>query len=145
MIVKGKQVSVDGIGRILVIQLGDIGDVVLTTPTMKTLRENFVSSRIFMLVHEHAGGLVENCPWVDGTLSVDKTKQRLGETIVPRSEYSVWNGDEANGNSARISPVKLASNSISVPVSSGCTTSNSTHSGITFDLTNPPLISRTTV
>ncbi|HUT69333.1 MAG TPA: glycosyltransferase family 9 protein [Desulfatiglandales bacterium] len=87
MIVKGKELSVDSITRILLIQLGDIGDVVLTTPTMRTLRQNFVSSTIFVLVHEHARGLVENCPWVDGTMSVEKNKRRLRETIAYHKDF----------------------------------------------------------
>jgi len=81
MIVKGEKLSVDSITRILLIQLGDIGDVVLTTPAMRTLRQNFVSSTIFVLVHEHTRGIVENCPWVDGTMSVEKNKRRLREKI----------------------------------------------------------------
>jgi predicted lipopolysaccharide heptosyltransferase III len=81
MIVKGEKLSLDSISRILVIQLGDIGDVVLTTPTMRTLRQNFVSSTIFIVVHEHARGIMENCPWVDGTMSVEKNKTGLIETI----------------------------------------------------------------
>ena len=39
MLFKGKRFSLDGIKRILLIQLGDIGDVVLTTPTIKALGE----------------------------------------------------------------------------------------------------------
>jgi len=81
MIVEGEKISVDNITRILLIQLGDIGDVVLTTPTIRTLRQNFVSSTIFVLVHEHTRGIMENCPWVDGTMSVEKNKSRLRETI----------------------------------------------------------------
>ena len=87
MIVKGKELSVDSITRILLIQLGDIGDVVLTTPTMRTLRQNFVSSTIFVMVHEHARGLVENCPWVDGTISMDKNKRTLRETIAYHKDF----------------------------------------------------------
>ena len=81
MIVKGEKLSVNNINRILLIQLGDIGDVVLTTPTMRTLRQSFTSSTIFLLVHEHVRGIVENCPWVDGTISVEKNRMRLREKI----------------------------------------------------------------
>jgi lipopolysaccharide heptosyltransferase II len=80
-IVKGEKLSLDSITRILLIQLGDIGDVVLTTPAMRTLRQNFVSSAIFVLVHEHARGIMDNCPWVDGAMSVEKNKTGLRETI----------------------------------------------------------------
>jgi predicted lipopolysaccharide heptosyltransferase III len=81
MIVKGEKLSIDNITRILLIQLGDIGDVVLTTPTMRALRQSFVSSTIFVLVHEHVRGIVENCPWVDGTISVEKNRRTLREKI----------------------------------------------------------------
>ncbi len=93
MIVKGEKLTVHSISRILLIQLGDIGDVVLTTPTMRTLRENLVSSTIFVLVHETARGIVENCPWVDGTMSVEKKKRGLRDTIAyHRSFLTVLRG-----------------------------------------------------
>jgi predicted lipopolysaccharide heptosyltransferase III len=81
MIVKGEKISIDTINQILLIQLGDIGDVVLTTPTMKTLRQNFVSSTIVVVVRKHARGIVENCPWVDATMSVENNRRQLREKI----------------------------------------------------------------
>jgi len=87
MIVKGEKIAVDNVSRILLIQLGDIGDVVLATPTMRTLRENFVSSMIFVLVHEPASGVVENCPWVDGTMSVVKKNRGLRDTIAYHKDF----------------------------------------------------------
>ncbi len=54
MLVKGKRFSLDGIKRILLIQLGDIGDVVLTTPTIKALKENHPSGEIFVLLRRFA-------------------------------------------------------------------------------------------
>ncbi|UCE33608.1 MAG: glycosyltransferase family 9 protein [Deltaproteobacteria bacterium] len=87
MKVKGEKLAVDSISRVLLIQLGDIGDVVLTTPTMRALRENLVSSTIFVLVHEPAKGIVENCPWVDGTMSVEKKKRGLRDTIAYHKDF----------------------------------------------------------
>ena len=87
MKVKGEKLAVDSISRALLIQLGDIGDVVLTTPTMRALRENLVSSAIFVLVHEPAQGIVENCPWVDGTMSVEKKKRGLRDTIAYHKDF----------------------------------------------------------
>ena len=81
MLVKGEPFSADGISRILLIQLGDIGDFVLTTPTMRTLRENCPSSEIFVLVREHVSELVDNCPWVDGLISVNKAKRKLRDEL----------------------------------------------------------------
>jgi len=87
MKVKGENLAVDSISRVLLIQLGDIGDVVLTTPTMRVLRENLVSSKIFVLVREPAKGIVENCPWVDGIISVEKKKRGLRDTIAYHKDF----------------------------------------------------------
>jgi predicted lipopolysaccharide heptosyltransferase III len=87
MKVKGEKLAVDNSSRVLLIQLGDIGDVVLTTPTMRALRENLISSTIFVLVHEPAKGIVENCPWVDGTMSVEKKKRGLRDTIAYHKDF----------------------------------------------------------
>jgi len=81
MLVKGKNLSLDDIKRILLIQLGDIGDVVLTTPTIRALRENHPSGEIFVLLRRFASELLEGCPWVDGVISVDNEKRKLREQI----------------------------------------------------------------
>jgi len=44
--------------HILLIQLGDIGDVVLTTPTIRALRENHPEARISILVRKPFGSLL---------------------------------------------------------------------------------------
>jgi predicted lipopolysaccharide heptosyltransferase III len=79
MLVKGKEISLNGIERILLIQLGDIGDVVLTTPTIKAIRESYPSSTLYVAVREHARELLEDCPRVDGVISVERTKGTLLE------------------------------------------------------------------
>jgi len=58
------------IHRILLIQLGDIGDVVLSFPCIQALRENFPAARIVVAVREKAGGLLEECPWISESISV---------------------------------------------------------------------------
>lgn len=87
MLVKGKNFSLDGIGRILLIQLGDIGDVVLTTPTIKALKENHPSGEIFVLLRSYAGELLEGCPWVDGVICVNKEKRKLTEKIAYQKDF----------------------------------------------------------
>jgi predicted lipopolysaccharide heptosyltransferase III len=81
MLIKGKNLSLDDIKRILLIQLGDIGDVVLTTPTIKTLKENHPSGEIFILLRSHAGQLLEGYPLVDGVFLLNKEKRGLAEEI----------------------------------------------------------------
>ena len=82
MLVKGKSLSLDRIKRILLIQLGDIGDVVLTTPAIKALKENHPSGEIFVLIRDYAFELIEGCPWVDGVISVEKDKRKLRDKII---------------------------------------------------------------
>ena len=48
-----------GIRRLLLIQLGDIGDVVLTFPCIRALRENFPNARIVTAVRDKAAQLLE--------------------------------------------------------------------------------------
>jgi len=87
MLVKGKNFSLDNIKSILLIQLGDIGDVVLTIPTIKALRDNFPSSMIFMIVRKHAKELIEDCTWVDGLISVEKDKRSLKDKILYHKSF----------------------------------------------------------
>lgn len=61
---------------ILLIQLGDIGDVVLSLPAVRALRENFPRARLVVAVREKAAELIEDCPWADGVISIDQRPRR---------------------------------------------------------------------
>ncbi len=87
MLVKGKSFSLDGIKTILLVQLGDIGDVVLTTPTIKALKENCPHSKIFILVRRNARELIEDLPCVDGVISVDKDWRKFSEEIIYQKDF----------------------------------------------------------
>ncbi|MFH1630538.1 MAG: glycosyltransferase family 9 protein [Pseudomonadota bacterium] len=69
------------ISSILLIQLGDIGDVVLTFPCIRALRENFPEANLIVAVREKAGELIEDCPWADGVISVNKQRRGLANQI----------------------------------------------------------------
>jgi len=56
--------------RILLIQLGDIGDVVLTTPALKVLKRKFPGSAVIVALRDKASELLEDQPWVDGVIPV---------------------------------------------------------------------------
>lgn len=47
-----------GFSNILLVQLGDIGDVVLTTPTIRAVRETYPEARISILVRKPFGNLL---------------------------------------------------------------------------------------
>ena len=87
MLVKGNQDLPKHKGGILVIQLGDIGDVVLTMPTIRTLRENFSENNLIVCVREVAKELIEDCPWVNGVISVNKQKRNIKETIICQKNF----------------------------------------------------------
>lgn len=72
MLIKGTASSSKNIDSILLVQLGDIGDVVLTTPTLRALRECFPASRIYVALREKARDLLEDSPWVDEIIYIHK-------------------------------------------------------------------------
>jgi heptosyltransferase-3 len=92
MLVKGKTPLPRIKGAILLIQLGDIGDVVLTMPTIKALRENFPENNITVCVREKARELIEDCPWVNGVISVEKQKRNLKEEFIWQKNFitALW-------------------------------------------------------
>ena len=57
---------------ILLIQLGDIGDVVLTIPALKSLRERYPAARIYVAVRDKASEIIDDCQFVDGTIIIKK-------------------------------------------------------------------------
>lgn len=68
---------VKGAGRIpgapqsiLLIQLGDIGDVILSLPCVRALREHFPGARVVVAVRDKAAALFEECPWADEVIAV---------------------------------------------------------------------------
>ncbi len=87
MLIKGKNFSLDGIKKILLIQLGDIGDVVLTTPAIKALRQHFPQANIIVAVREKAKELIEDCSWVSGVISINKEKRRFSRKIAYQKDF----------------------------------------------------------
>lgn len=66
---------------ILLIQLGDIGDVVLSTPCIRALRENYPQAKIVVAVWGKAAELLEDCPWLDHVIPVTKQSRSFWEEI----------------------------------------------------------------
>ncbi len=87
MLVKGNHKLPKHKNGILVIQLGDIGDVVLTMPTIRALRENFPENNLIVCVREIAKELIEDCPWVNGVISVNKQKRSIKKLIIYQKNF----------------------------------------------------------
>ena len=63
--------------NILLIQLGDIGDVVLSIPAFRAVREHFPQAKIIVAVREKAKDLIQHIPWVDGVMFVNQDQRPL--------------------------------------------------------------------
>jgi lipopolysaccharide heptosyltransferase III len=68
-------------GAVLAIQLGDIGDVVLTLPSLHALKTAFPGNILVACVREKARELIEICPDVDAVLTVHKKDRTPVEAI----------------------------------------------------------------
>ncbi|HDQ04304.1 MAG TPA: glycosyltransferase [Deltaproteobacteria bacterium] len=85
--VKGNGLQKDNLRSILLIQLGDIGDVVYTFPSARALKEAFPDAAIVMAVQKKAAGLVYACRWVDDVITIDKEKRSLWQEITYQKKF----------------------------------------------------------
>jgi ADP-heptose:LPS heptosyltransferase len=87
MLVKGNKVSRKDIKNVLLIQLGDIGDVVLSFPCIRALKENLPDANIIVAVREKAKELIEDCPWAAEVLAINEEKRGLVEEIIYQKNF----------------------------------------------------------
>jgi lipopolysaccharide heptosyltransferase II len=73
--------------NILLIQLGDIGDVVLSMPSLRALRENFADATLIAAVREKAKELIVDCPWVNEVISINQNKRKLLEEVWYQKDF----------------------------------------------------------
>lgn len=60
--------------RILVVRTDRIGDVLLSTPVIKALRDNLPNAYIAMMISPYAGDILEGNPYLDKVIIYDKDK-----------------------------------------------------------------------
>lgn len=87
MFIKGENLNKCNINNILLIQFGDIGDVVYSLPCVRALRETFPSARVVMAVQKKAEGLVSDCLWADDIISVDKQKRPFLQNLIYQKNF----------------------------------------------------------
>lgn len=74
----GKSLPLKNIKNVLLIQLGDIGDVVNSFPCARALKETLPGARVIFAVRAKAAGLVSGCSWVeDDVIAVDTSSRGL--------------------------------------------------------------------
>ncbi|MDP8212040.1 MAG: GT4 family glycosyltransferase PelF [Candidatus Zapsychrus exili] len=64
--------------NILVIKITSIGDVILATPSLKAIRENFPKAKIYCLVGGESRKILQNCPYLDGLIVYDINEKDKG-------------------------------------------------------------------
>ncbi len=87
MFVKGGELSKENIKNILLIQFGDIGDVVYSFPCVRALKETFPAARVVVAVQKKAEGLINECRWADDVIVVDKKKMPLFQLLVHQKKF----------------------------------------------------------
>src|SRR5215510_10923963 len=65
-------------GNILVIDFGQLGDVVMSLPSLRAIREKFPRARITVAVGKPAGQIVGMSGYADETIEVDRVALRDG-------------------------------------------------------------------
>ncbi|MDP2928830.1 MAG: glycosyltransferase family 9 protein, partial [Candidatus Omnitrophota bacterium] len=64
--------------RILIVRMDRIGDVVLSTPAIKAVRDEYPDSYIAVLVRPYARGIMDGNPYVNEVITYDKSGGEKG-------------------------------------------------------------------
>ena len=77
MLIKGDKLISKDIHSILLIQLGDIGDVVWATPTFRAVKEAYPQANVSVLLRESFGSLLEADPHIHKIFEIKRYKGNL--------------------------------------------------------------------
>jgi len=66
------------VGKILVIRLSSIGDIILTTPLLRSLRSAYPAARIAFIIKKQYEELLADSPYVDELITFDKKEGMAG-------------------------------------------------------------------
>lgn len=73
--------------NILLVQLGDIGDVVLTTPTIRAVRETYPEARVSILVRKPFGNLLLADPSLFEVIEAEKIRGSIPHILHGYAEF----------------------------------------------------------
>jgi len=76
----------EGVKNILVLKLRHVGDVLLTVPAIRALKENFPGSRVSVLVNSGTGEMLTLNPLLDEVFCYDRSLKKKGLTERGRGE-----------------------------------------------------------
>ncbi|MDA8137053.1 MAG: glycosyltransferase family 9 protein [Desulfobacteraceae bacterium] len=89
MIRKGSSIISPHLKSVLLIQLGDIGDIVLSFPCAAAIRKNFPHAHITMAIRPKGGDLLSCCPHIDETVWIDDKKQPIARAALSQIRFFV--------------------------------------------------------
>src|SRR4030067_96115 len=69
--------TIHGCKNILLVQLGDIGDVVLTTPTIRAVKETYPAARVSILIFKPYGSLLTADPNIHEVVETTRIRGSL--------------------------------------------------------------------
>lgn len=87
IVIYGNNVIHKDIHNILLIQLGDIGDVVLSFPCIRALKETFQQANVIVAVRDKAKELIEDCTWATGVIAIDKNRRTFFQEIIYQKKF----------------------------------------------------------
>lgn len=64
--------------KILIIRFSSIGDIVLTSPVIRAVRNKYSESHISMLIKEEFAPLIKDCPYLDDVIILKKNERISG-------------------------------------------------------------------
>ena len=87
MLVKGNSDLIKDIRSVLLIQLGDIGDVVWATPTFRAVKEAYPQANVSILLRESFGSLLEADPHINRIFEVKRYRGNLIKNIMGQIRF----------------------------------------------------------
>ena len=77
--------------NILIIRLDAVGDYILTSAAIRTIRENFPSAHITFVVSENLYPLAELCPYVNEVFAIDQDQNFSPQLLVDLANFARQN------------------------------------------------------
>ena len=87
MLAKGSSDAIKDIRNILLIQLGDIGDVVWATPTFRAVKKSYPMANVSILLRESFGSLLEADPHIHRIFEVKQYKGNFLDKAKKQIEF----------------------------------------------------------
>ncbi len=76
--IKNLKLKIQNYKKILIVRLDRIGDVVLSTPVLKAVREAYPDSHIAFMVAPHARDIADGNPYINEVIVYDKSRAHKG-------------------------------------------------------------------